>query len=281
MQNLLVSSDTLPHVLGLVRERTGVDFSVYRVATMQRRVLNHMVTTGISSPVEYLEFLERSADATKGLLERLTIKVSSFYRNRDTFDALRERVLPQLAEERGGEPLRIWSAGCAGGEEPYTLAMILEERGIAGDIIATDIDESALTAAAAGCYDGAAAASLPRELAESFLVPHLENGRARVALVDAVRSRVRFARHDITRDSAPGSDTFDLLCCRNVLIYLQRDMQRQVLWRLRRAIAPGGYLSLGESEWPSPELGETIVPLHRKTRLFFCAMPALPPGELS
>ena len=262
-----VLADTLPHVFGIVRERTGVDFSVYRVATMERRVLNHMVSTGIVRPEEYIAHLEQSHDAAWSLLEKLTIKVSSFYRNPETFDALRSHVLPQLGAARRGAPLRIWSAGCASGEEPYTLAMLLDEAGLDGDIIATDIDESALQFAEAGHYEGATASPLPRDLAERYLAGH--STASRLVTVDPrLRERIVFKRHDITSSELPLDTHFDLLCCRNVLIYLQRDKQQSVMKTLRRAVAPQGYLCLGESEWPTPEIMMSLSPLSRKTRLF-------------
>jgi chemotaxis methyl-accepting protein methylase len=260
--------ETLPAVLDLVKERTGVDFTRYRQSTMQRRVQNHMVSTGVSVPADYLAFLHGSNDATDALLERLTIKVSSFYRNPLTFDELRSRVLPELAASRPGAPLNIWCAGCGRGEEAYTLAMLLDEAALDGTVIATDIDAGALRAAVAGVYEPHSIASLPSDLVERYLEPLEINGRTAWRAPQSLTSRIRFARHNVTVDPIPEPGLFDLLCCRNVLIYLQREPHQSALHRLRASVADGGYLCLGEAEWPSSDVMKTLVPLARKTRLF-------------
>lgn len=260
--------ETLPAVLDLVRSRTGVDFTRYRVATMQRRVQNHMVSTGLSAPREYLALLQQSPEAADALLERLTIKVSAFYRNPVTFDAMRESVLPELAAARGDMPLRVWSAGCSRGEEAYTLAMLLDDAGINGHILATDIDATALRSAQQGMYDPVSLATLPADLAMRYFEPAVLNARPAMRVLDSIRARVEFIRHDVTSHAAPPPGQFDLLCCRNVLIYLQRDLHQMVLQKLRHAVVDGGYLCLGEAEWPSPDIMASLSPLPRKTRLF-------------
>jgi chemotaxis methyl-accepting protein methylase len=241
--------------------------TVYRVATVVRRVQAHMETVGVTTPDEYLEWLQMTPDAAHGLLQKITIKVSSFFRNPVTFETLRHTVLPELVALRGGAPLRIWSAGCGRGEEAYSLAMVLEDAGVAADVLATDIDEAALSFAARGVYDVRARNAVPTQLGERFLEAFPDDEES-VQVSEAVRARVRFARHDVTSDAPPGDGCFDLLCCRNMLIYLQRDVHQQVLRRLRGAVVPGGYLCLGEAEWPSPAMIATLTPLHRKTRLF-------------
>ena len=258
--------DTIPIVLQLVRERTGFDFSQYRVATLQRRIQNHMVSTGTSVPAEYIALLQSSDEATHALLERLTIKVSSFYRNPVTFDELRRTALPDLIALRNGRPLRVWSAGCSRGEEAYTVAMLLEEAGVEGTVLATDIDQSALRDADSGIYDSRSIATLPSELAERYLEPALLTGRTGFAVRSNIRNRVLFQRHDLTQHPAPGQ--FDLICCRNVLIYLQRDLHHAVLRKLRDAVTAGGLLCLGEAEWPTSDIMATLTPFPRKTRLF-------------
>ena len=177
--------ETLPVVLQLVRDRTGVDFSQYRLATMQRRVQNHMVSVGTAAPAEYLAFLQSSEDATQALLERLTIKVSSFYRNPATFDEIRASVIPELAVFRNA-PLRVWSAGCSRGEEPYTIAMLLEAAGIEGVVMATDIDAKALDVARNAVYEQQSFGTLPADLAERYLEPSTVHGRPAFRVVDAM-----------------------------------------------------------------------------------------------
>src|SRR5690606_3832764 len=156
-------------ILDVLRLRTGCDFSRYRRATMHRRIRNRMIALGIASLPEYLARIEDAEDEALPLLERLTIKVSRFYRNRATFALLRTHVLPHLARDRGGAPLRMWSAGCGCGEEAYSLAMLLEEAALPGFVVASDIDPAALGAARAAAYPAEALAELPPELRERFL----------------------------------------------------------------------------------------------------------------
>jgi chemotaxis methyl-accepting protein methylase len=251
-------------VLSIVRERTGVDFARYRRATIERRIANRMISTRTRTIADYLQLLHTAPEETVQLLERLTIKVSRFYRNAVTFDCLRETVLPGLAAARQGEPLRIWSVGCAHGEEPWTLAMLLEEAGIAGTVLATDIDELALQRARAALYREEALAELPAALRRFTAAcgPHT------VAVPDALRARVRFARHDITAGQPLEEEPFDLVCCRNVLIYLQREAQEAAGRVLRGSLVPGGVLCLGEAEWLPPFISPSFDALPNRTRLF-------------
>jgi chemotaxis methyl-accepting protein methylase len=253
-------------ILQLLCERTGADLSRYRPSTVSRRVLNRMISVGSSTFEHYLALLRADEHEALRLLDRVTIKVSRFYRNPVTFDALRGTVLPNLAAQSRGRPLRIWSAGCGCGEEPYTLAMLLHEAGIPGDVLATDIDPGALASAARGRYPSAALTELPLELRSRYLT--MADGYYIVR--QPVRDRVRFSRHDLTADSPPpgGGAAFDLVACRNVLIYFARAPQEGAMRALRACLADGGYLCLGEAEWPSPTVAPSLEALSLKTRIF-------------
>ncbi len=264
-------------ILAVLRERTGYDFSRYRPATVERRIHNRMIAAGIDSPAKYLALLESTPEETFRLIERLTIKVSRFYRNSGTFDVLRQELIPYLAGARGEMSIRIWSAGCACGEEAYTLAMLLEEAGHAGFVEATDIDPSALGAAHVGFYSEEAVAELPPDLLDRYLERASQGRRAGYRVRDALRQRVRFSRHDLmSQVSVADGACFDLVCCRNTLIYLQRDVQERVLGALRRALAPGGFLCLGEAEWPGAAARPSLEPFRHQARIFRAA--GRPPG---
>lgn len=253
-------------ILQLLRERTGADLSRYRPTTVSRRVLNRMISVGSSTFEHYLALLRADEHEALRLLDRVTIKVSRFYRNPVTFDALRLTVLPALAAANPGRPLRIWSAGCGCGEEPYTLAMLLDEAGIPGTVEATDIDPGALERAALGRrYVSATLSELPLELRNRYLEP--EDGGYTVR--KSLRDRVRFSRHDLSAElGPPAGGAFDLIACRNVLIYFARGPQERAMHALRAGLAEGGYLCLGEAEWPLPSVAPSLEALPVKTRIF-------------
>lgn len=256
-------------IIAVVRERTGIDFSLYRRATIQRRIGNRMIIAGADSYQSYLERLQSDHNEAWLLLERLTIKVSRFYRNAHSFDFLHRTVIPALTQRRKGAPLRIWSAGCGCGEEAYTFAMLLEAAGVEGYVEATDIDAASLATAGKGIYRSEQLVELPSTLARSYLRAVPGAAGRRYEVTPALRQRVRFSLHDITGSTAPpGEGGFDLVSCRNVLIYLRPDAQRSAFGVLRHALAPEGYLFIGEAEWPLPEVAAAFQPLAHKTQVF-------------
>jgi chemotaxis methyl-accepting protein methylase len=252
-------------ILQLLHERTGTNFASYRLPTVARRTMNRMISVGAHTYADYLELLrDREGEAAR-LLEHVTIKVSRFYRHTPAFDALRREVLPELARQADGRPLTVWSVGCGCGEEPYTLAMLFAEAGVNCVIEATDIDPGALQRAAHGYYADAALIELPKDLRERYVI-RTEGSHEVNPLV---RERVRFSYHDILSSRPPpGSGEFDLVCFRNVLIYLGHEIQELALDSARRAVRDEGYLCLGEAEWPSPAIANTLRPLAHETRIF-------------
>jgi chemotaxis methyl-accepting protein methylase len=254
----------LEDALAILRERRGLDFAGYRRATIERRLANRMIAARARSAEAYLQRLRETEDEIDRLAANLTVKVSRFYRNAGMFDSLREHVIPALREAFHGEPLRAWSAGCARGEEAYTLAMLL---GAQDEIQGSDIDESALAAARTGIYPAEAFADAPAELLVGEFVAHPgENGL--LAVTDELRRRVRFVRHDLVgEDAPPGGGRYHLICCRNVLIYFARPLQIRALRRLAGSLVSGGVLCLGEAEWPIGESSPLEV-VDRRNKIF-------------
>jgi chemotaxis methyl-accepting protein methylase len=252
-------------ILQVLRERTGTDFASYRLSTVARRTVNRMISVGAATYADYLQFLRQREGEAARLLEHVTIKVSRFYRHAPTFDTLRREVLPELVRQANGRPLSVWSVGCGCGEEPYTLAMLFAEAGVSCIIEATDIDPAALQRAAHGYYTDAALFELPKDLRERYI--SRSDGFYEVS--PQLREQVRFSRHDVLASQPPpGDGQFDLVCCRNLLIYLGHEVQDLALHAVRRALRPGGYLCLGEAEWPSPDIATTLLPLASDTRIF-------------
>jgi chemotaxis methyl-accepting protein methylase len=252
-------------ILQLLREHSGTDFASYRLPTVARRTLNRMISVGAETFADYLQFLRQREGEAARLLEHVTIKVSRFYRHAPTFDALRRQVLPELARQAEGRSLNVWSVGCGCGEEPYTLAMLFAEAGLSCVIEATDIDPAALQRAAHGYYPDAALIELPKDLRECYLAR--SDGFYEVSPL--LRGQVRFSLHDILSSRPPpGGGVFDLVCFRNVLIYLGHEVQELALHSVRRAVRHEGYLCLGEAEWVAPAIAATLSPLAHDTRIF-------------
>jgi chemotaxis methyl-accepting protein methylase len=261
-------------ILRAAQARTGVELGAFRRPTVLRRLHGRMQTLGCASLDDYHEVVSASDAEAYRLLERVTIKVSRFYRNRATFDLLRHKVLPELAARHQGTALRVWSAGCAHGEEAYTLAMLLEELERPGVVIATDVDPSALAGAARAAYPPQALTELPGDLAARFLTPcGAPGGPPLYRVADRVRARVRLGRHDLMAAvSPPDATTCDLLACRNVLIYLDRDARARVAGLLRASLADDGVLCLGEAEWPPPPVAASLEIVSRTCRVFRSAI---------
>jgi chemotaxis methyl-accepting protein methylase len=255
-------------ILQLLREHSGTDFAAYRLPTVARRTVNRMISVGAATYADYLQFLRQREGEAARLLEHVTIKVSRFYRHAPAFDTLRQQVLPELARQADSRALAVWSVGCGCGEEPYTLAMLFAEAGVSCIIEATDIDPTALQRAAHGYYADAALIELPKDLRERYLVR--SDGFHEVSPL--LREQVRFSRHDILSSRPPpAGGEFDLVCFRNVLIYLGHEVQELALHAARRAVRSEGYLCLGEAEWPSPAIATTLTPLAHDTRIFRAA----------
>jgi chemotaxis methyl-accepting protein methylase len=231
----------------IARDR-GFGFDSYKESCLKRRVAVRMRASGVGSYEEYADLLDRDHGEYERLLDTLTINVTKFYRNRETWDAIARRVLPVLWERRTGH-VHCWSAGCSSGEEPYTIGILFSEvarenAASAGSvrIDATDFDRRSLERAGRGVYEEAALEEMPPDLVGRYF----SNG-SRLTVKPEIRSLVRFLRHDITRE-APPAPPYDLIICRNVLIYFDRDTQQRLVSQFIDSLNPDGYLVLGRAE---------------------------------
>jgi chemotaxis protein methyltransferase CheR len=243
-----IGSDGLPRLLRAIAETTGLDCDLYKEKCLRRRLDVRLRLHRIGSYREYLRFLRTNPREAEQLVDSLTINVSRFFRNPESFGALERQVLPVLLTEAVERPVRIWSAGAAAGEEAYTLAILWERLASrrpdppAVVLLATDVDAASLARGRAGLYDPASLAEVPHRDLGRYFVP--EGGRFRVSL--AIRARVRFRRSDLTR---PLRLRFqDLIVCRNVLIYFEKALQEALAESFFRALRPGGFLMLGKAE---------------------------------
>jgi chemotaxis methyl-accepting protein methylase len=251
----------LGDVLALIHLRRGLDFTAYRRGTLERRLVNRMVAARVPNADAYLSLLREKEDEVDLIASNLTIKVSRFYRNAAVFESLRDVALPDLRSRYPDQPLRIWSAGCAEGEEAWTLATIAGER---DSVIATDIDVDALAVGARGHYPGESLLEAP---ATGALFP-LASEPGVWSVSDELRRKVTFLRHDLAGESgSPQGCRYHLICCRNVLIYFERELQVRTINMLIASLLPGGILCLGEAEWPG-EPGEALEVVDRRGKIF-------------
>jgi chemotaxis protein methyltransferase CheR len=255
----------LDDVLEVVRARCGTSFAGYRRPTLERRIRNRMISAGARSVRHYLAVLRADPREPDRLLERLTLKVSRLWRNAHAVDAV-ARALGERPPPDAG--LAAWSAGCARGEEAYTLAILLSAASPgAWRVLGTDLDSAALAAAARARYGPDALVEVPTAISDRFLGPPGPDGLREV--LGPARAGVRLERHDLVATPGPPAGApFDLVACRNVLIYLDGPARLRVEGLLHRAVAPGGLLWLGEAEWPAPELAAGLEVVDRRARLF-------------
>jgi two-component system CheB/CheR fusion protein len=243
------NGDLVPRILTWVRTRTDHDFSRYKQTTVERRVARRMQLLGVEQPSDYLELLRGSAEETAALADDLLINVTSFFRDHAVFDYLEHNVVPYLFRDKGpNHRLRVWSVGAATGEEAYSLGMLLLEEAARHEeppqiqIFASDLHEPSLRQARDGLYPDSIAADVTSERLERFF--QKENGGYRVK--KELRERIVFAPHNLLRD--PPFSHIDLVACRNVLIYLKRDVQDEVMELFHYALHGEGYLLLGTAE---------------------------------
>jgi two-component system CheB/CheR fusion protein len=251
-----------------VREISGIDFSHYKRPTILRRLQRRMVATGSSSLRDYVLHAQSHPDELQRLASSFLIKVTEFFRDRDLYRYLTDTMLPKLidhAEANGGE-LRFWSAGCATGEEAYSLAIVAAQAleghpNIKLRVFATDVDSDAIEFARRGLYPASAVANVPSNLRERYFTEaggHFE-------VIPAVRALIAFGQHDLAM-RAP-FPRIDLAVCRNVLIYFTQDLQRRALQLFAFSLRDGGYLALGKAETTSP-LSELFVLEEPRLKVF-------------
>jgi two-component system CheB/CheR fusion protein len=255
-------------LLRYLRDTRGFDFTGYKRASLMRRVRHRMEQVGFDSFDEYLDMLQASADEFVALFNTILINVTDFFRDPDAWDYVRTEVIPGLlAQAAPDEPIRIWSAGCASGQEAYSLAMLMadalnpEAFRQRVKIYATDVDEDALTTARAAAYSPKAVEAVP----DHYLRQFFDLVGNRYVLHKELRRAVIFGRNDLVKD-APISRV-DLLLCRNTLMYLNAETQQNVLSRLHFALAPRGVLFLGHAEMLLSHT-ERFAPLDLKHRIF-------------
>lgn len=228
--------------------KRGFDLAMYKDRCIKRRIATRIRACGFSEARPYLALVEAEEAELDALLAALTIHVTQFFRNPSTFALLERQVLPELqrrVQAEGRSTLQLWSVGCASGEEPYSLALLMQELALPEvkvDILGTDISAAILERARQGLYDPQRLVEVPAAVRERYFTPEGTGFR----LAESVRQLVRFEQHDML--TAPAYPPADLIICRNVLIYFSRQEQENILQRFAAALPVGGILVLGKAE---------------------------------
>jgi two-component system, chemotaxis family, CheB/CheR fusion protein len=260
-------------ILALLRRATGVDFGLYKTNTLRRRIRRRMILNKLDGLDEYAKYLREHASEVENLYQDILINVTSFFRNPETFEVLKEKIFPRLVEHRApDEPVRIWVVGCSTGEEAYSVAMAFTE--FAGEgadhvpvqIFATDSNQRGIERARAGLYSKNIAEDVSPERLRRFFTE--AEGGYRVS--KPLRDMCVFARQNIIAD--PPFSRMDLISCRNLLIYLEPVLQKQILPLLHYALKPAGVLWLGSSE-TTGAASDLFEPEDKKHR-FYTKKPA-------
>ncbi len=264
-----VPSAPFPNILWWIAFKTGHDFSRYKHDVIARRIERRMVLLRLQEAREYEEYLKRNDTELKTLLRELLIVATHFFRDPSAFEALAKSAIPQIvAGKSQSDAIRIWVPGCSTGEEAYSIAMLLAEHLNASSrmrkvrIFATDIDKDSLESARAGLYPQAIEAYVtPERLRRHFR----KEGDACYRVVSSLKSMIVFAPHNLIKD--PPFSHLDLISCRNVLRYLEADLQKKVLPLFHYALNPRGFLFLGPSESVAA-YADRFAPISRTWKIF-------------
>ncbi|NTV51556.1 MAG: protein-glutamate O-methyltransferase CheR [Candidatus Firestonebacteria bacterium] len=259
------------HILQWLNQKTGLDCQFYKINYLKRRLAIRLRATNSNNYGEYYDVLRREPEEYKILLDRLTIHVSHFFRDAAVYKCFGRLVLPELKKR---ERIRIWSAGCANGEEPYSLAMLFYELKLLGkplSILATDIDQTCLTRAREGIYKESALQEVSPEMRRRFF----QGSGDRWQVVSTLRELVTFEANDMT--GALPAGPFDLIVCRNVMIYFTSPLQSQLMTRFHDLLRPNGYLILGKTEVLLSEYRSRYRSVNLEERIY--QRQEMPPAE--
>jgi chemotaxis protein methyltransferase CheR len=249
----------------MVAESAGLNTSGYREEYLRRRFEIRLKATGTETYARYIIYLRKHPEEFTNLLNDLTINYTNFFRDADVYNHLEKKLLPKLFLSKN--PVKIWSAGCASGEEPYSLAILAHK--ILGrrvglhpvTIFASDIDKDALAKASRGVYH-ARQLTMEQRLIDEFFTKEGEDYRVN----DNLRNLIRFSQFDLMK--TPVLVNLDLILCRNVMIYFSKEGQQHIHMNFYHALRPGGYFITGKSEILSGKPAEAFTALDYITRVY-------------
>lgn len=231
------------YLIKAVYDLTKIDLNAYKEKQMKRRIDALIAKNGVKGYDKYVECLKTNKEMFEEFINYITINVSEFYRNPDQWKVLEGEILPELIK-KFGENLKIWSAACSTGDEPYSLAMVLGELVPLSKvkIYATDLDKTVIGKAKAGLYNEKSLAGLPQKYKDKYFTKIGPSYQ----ISDEIKSRVEFKEHNLLRDAYPTN--YHLIVCRNVLIYFTEEAKDEVFRKFNASLAPGGVLFIGSTE---------------------------------
>lgn len=258
------ASRELAQLLRQVRQATGIDFSSYKEDTLLRRLEKRKATLGVASPAAYQALIRRQPEELRVLQNLFLVSVSSFFRDRESFQVLRMALAKLVSGKPAGEPIRVWVPGCAAGEEPYSLAILLKELTTGHPVViaATDLNPAALALASAGAYRQTAFKEMDATLRERYFSlkgQHFE-------IEPELQACVRFEQRDVLGGTPP--DNLDLVSCRNLLIYMKSHLQDRLIKCFHQSLRSRGLLFIGQSESLSYVGNSLFAPIDHYHRLF-------------
>jgi chemotaxis protein methyltransferase CheR len=265
-----------PELLSLilkVRTRTGIDLGQYKDSYIIRRLSTRMKVLGAPTYRKYASLLDTSPGEYEKVVDAFTINVSEFFRDKETFRFIKDKVLPAIIAEKKGSghrSLRVWSAACACGEEVYSISMLLNDLlgkdydSFTVRLYASDIDDACLARARAGIYDAASLKNVDRKYLERFTRPAPDG---RLAVTDDVKRNVKFRHYDLINGGHFGG-YFDVILCRNVMIYFSEAQKKKLIASFIGALNPGGFLVIGKTETLPGDNRQDFVPYNSLERVY-------------
>jgi len=227
-----------------VKIKIGIDLSLYKENQMKRRLTSFRDKKNFSNFTDFFKAIEKDEQLYTEFLEKITINISEFFRNAQRWKILEDKIIPIILKSTNKKSLKCWSAACSTGEEPYTLSMILNDSfpNISCEILATDLDESALKKAQEGIY----AERLLREMPLTYKEKYFKEENKLFHINSAIKKNVKFMKKDLLIDKF--DNNFDLIICRNVVIYFTEEAKHVLFKKISDALNPGGVLFVGSTE---------------------------------
>ena len=264
------SENSLQKIFVLVRAQTGHDFSQYKLNTIHRRIERRMAVNQIETIDAYVKYLQQSPSDVHALFRDLLIGVTNFFRDTDAFFALEKEIMPMLfANKLPADTIRVWVPGCSTGEEAYSIAILLQERidelkaNYTVQIFATDIDSQSIASARVGLYPTSISTDITPERLTRFFTIDADGSAYRIQ--KNIRDMIIFSEQNVIKD--PPFSKLDLISCRNLLIYMGKELQEKLMLLFHYALNPSGILFLGNSESVG-EMTDLFITLNRKAKLY-------------